>query len=264
MIYTIAQLPLSDRYTSEYYAKIVSNDAFEVQKYWREAATVDRSKPYNYFTNLDDAIRYEMAQINWLIAQESVEKVLITDLDFPGLAAAAIPALRLKFPGVKVWGMLHAGSWCNGDIFANDLGKAHQEYSYFSLCEKVFVATEYHANKIRYYFNQELPNLHVLGGFPFDYSLIPDTLLDHKKSKDVLVLGREEQVSDISSMGWLMLPNVQVDFLNGLLPHDEYMKELSEHKVAIIPKIEETFGISALEAIAVGTFPVVPDKFCLR
>ena len=147
-IHVICQQPLQERYTTEWYMRMIKIKDFNVLGYGA-APKIDRSKSYNYFANLEGSIWYENDQLNKLMRERHVENLLITDLDFPGLAIHAVPLIKLKFPKVKIFGIYHAGSWCNGDIFSNDIGKACQEFITINcLCDKIFVSTKYHKKKI--------------------------------------------------------------------------------------------------------------------
>ena len=252
MIPTIVQLPMRDRYTLEWYNKLYTHSAFRILGEYRPE-TINRTRSYNYFANLESSIQYEMGQVRALLYKRDVDKVFITDLDFPGIAVQMYPLLKLKYPSIKIYGILHAGSWCNQDIFAGDKAKKDQERLVFDICEKVFVATEYHRGLIEAYYNEYFTNIVVLDGMPFDY----DWVSSHKeeKTEDVIVLGRPEQ-SDVVDFPY--------QYHTGGMNREDFLRFLSRYKVAIIPKVEETFGYIAMEAIALGTIPLVPDRYSYR
>jgi len=252
MIPTIVQLPMKDRYTLEWYNKLYAHPAFRVLGGYR-LETVNRTRSYNYFTNLEPSTQYEFGQVRALLYKRDVYKIFITDLDFPGVAVQTYPLLKLKYPEIKIYGILHAGSWCNQDIFHGDGIKKDQERLIFDICEKVFVATEYHRCLIEAYYCEIFNNIVVLDGLPFDYKWVASHKVE--KTKDVIVLGRPEQ----SNMGEL-----PYRCQSETMPRDEFLRYLSQYKVAIIPKVEETFGYIAMEAIALGTVPLVPDKYSYR
>ncbi len=249
MIDTITQLPLCDRYTSLWHEWFHSHPGFAIHSPPHTWGTVDRTKSYNYFTNLEQSLAYEMIQLNLLLAGTILENLLITDLNFPGLAIQTVPVLRLKYPNMKVYGILHAGSWCRGDIFQGDTDKKEQELISIRMCEKVFVATHYHKSIIEQFFGRSFNNIVVLGGFPYYPEPPPLTT----KSRDVLVLGRREQVIDLKVDGW--------DYHLDLIPRAKFLVKLSMYDVVVIPKVEETFGYAVLDAISVGTIPIVPNAY---
>lgn len=258
MIHVIAQLPLKERYTLEWYKKLDTIEGYALLGNYVELE-IDRSKSYNYFTNLEDALNYEADQIVRAADLNNLDTLLITDLDFPGMAIQAVPVLRLKHEKMKVYGILHAGSWCNGDLFSGNSNKKKQERLYFDLCELIFVATHYHRYKINTYFGEQLSNIVVLDGMPFYANEIG---IPHiMKSRSILVLGRPEQTGDISDAGWQYIPELQMDFHTEWIERKTYMELLSRYLIVIIPKQEETFGYAAFEAIAMNTIPLVPDAY---
>ena len=100
-IITICQQPCMERYTSWWFDELCKfEDLFVLGD--NKVGTIDRSKPYNYFANLEESIHYEMYQINRLMQLNEAEKLFITDLDFPGIAIQSVPLVRLKFPNIKV------------------------------------------------------------------------------------------------------------------------------------------------------------------
>ena len=252
MIPTIAQLPMKDRYTLEWYHNLSTHLAFDVLGGYRPEM-VDHTRYYNYFANLESSVQYEFGQIRALLHYKDVYKVFITDLDFPGIAVQMYPLLWLRYPDIKVYGILHAGSWCNQDVFADDGIKRDQERLIFDICEKVFVATEYHRSLIEAYYNEYFTNIVVLDGLPFDYNWVSS--YRQEKTEDVIVLGRPEQ-SDVADFSY--------PHHTGGMNREDFLKFLSTYRVAIIPKVEETFGYIAMEAIALGTIPLVPDRYSYR
>jgi hypothetical protein len=170
---------------------------------------------------------------------------------------------------MKVYGIYHAGSWCHNDIFKEDTGKYFQELSSFFLCQAVFVATEYHKDKICNFFKGVgvtkeyfYDSIEVLHGLPFyPYKLLKYQKSFSQKTGDILIVGRKEQ-----SEGITLFPesSFNIDIHSGLINREKYLEKLSKYKVAIFPKSEETFGYGPLEAAAVGTIPLVPDAFSYK
>lgn len=252
-IFVIHQLLSDCRYTWDWYSEMYRwKEYYLMGDRWIE--TVDKKKGYNYFADLEKSIKYETDQINRIMNFEKIEKLLITDIDFPGLAVAAIPSIRLKFPNIKIYGMLHAGSYTTGDIYSNISGKKYQERSMFDLCDIVFVATNYHKQCIMDYFKLEKDNVVVTDGFFFNDDQCIEYRWEHKE-KDILLLGRKEQFVKLD------LDEFKPDEHTTLIPRTKYLKLLSEYKIIIISKLDEEFGYGPLEALAVGAIPLVPDSF---
>jgi len=125
-------------------------------------------------------------------------------------------------------------------------------------CEKVFVATTYHRDRICEYFGMDFDNLIVTDGFPFDAARARVWANGTTHARDVLVTGRREQMD-------LRLPDGLVcDYHLTPLARSEFVRLLATYKIAILPKVDETFGLTALECASVGTIPFVPADFSYR
>ena len=256
-IAVIAQKPVSSRYTAMWHEHLRDDPRFDVLA--TDVITHDRTRPYNYFTNLEAEVEYEFAQLyRILIMREpSLKHLLVCDLDFPGCTAAMLPALKLKFPEVKLYGILHGGTWNNGDIFEGSTDKSALEYAAIKACSEVFVATRYHAERIRERLNQSCHNLHVLNGLPFDYEHVSS--FRSTPTKFGAVIGRHEQVN-----GDIAQAVSHLDTIQDALPRDAFLQQLAEYQVAVIPKVEETFGYQAVECVALNVVPLVPDDFSFQ
>jgi len=254
----IRQLPVESRYTAEWYDLFANHPDFEVLGNSHEAMYFDRSKPYNYFTNLEDEVTHEAAQLASFVYCDRADDLLVCDGDFPGLTACLLPVLRLKFPGLKLYAVFHGGSWNYGDIFQGDEMKIGLERLALTACEKVFVATNYHKWKISKHLGVSGRNIVVLGGMP----LYANKIAAHKsptKPNDIIVLGRQEQSSLMAIEDW---PNAFRRVKP--MPREEYWHFLSTYKVAVIAKSEETFGYEAMECLALGVIPLVPNAYSYR
>lgn len=262
MLYLLPQLPVKNRYTEDW-----------IQMWEREltrlgvAFSVIGSKKVEpltkYFTNPEKALRYECNQIKELTKLKSA-KLLCLDTDFPGLLAPAIQVLKLTNPDLKCYGYLHAGSWCNGDIFKDTSGKKWMERAMFDVFDKIFVATNYHKKKIETFFGKSFKNIKVVG-CPFykeDVFRLAKPLKYSEKDV-ILVSGRPEQQAKS------LLEELKENFgqNNDIIANPkpktrkEYFKLLSRAKIVISLKIEETFGLSQLEAYALGGIPLCPNRY---
>jgi len=252
-IVTIVQQPLTCRYTKEWYDVLSKKDDLLVLGA-NTISDIDRTKSYNYFANLEGSINYELDQIKELLFLDTIDKLLITDLDFPGIAIQCIPLLRLKYPNMKVYAILHAGSWINGDIFSENGEKKNQEDYGINLCKTIFVSTDYHKKKIMKFSGYIGDRFIVMNGMYFN----PKQLEQYKripKTKDILLLGRKEQSVNIK------LDKYTIDIHDTLIPREEYLKLLASYKICIINKTDDTFGYGVVESAACGVIPFVPNKY---
>ena len=271
MLYVLPQLPVKNRYTEDWIS-VWSRELRLLKKDFRILGDIEISAPLTkYFTNPVEALKYECNQISDLIKFASPhDKIFCLDTDFPGLLSAAIPVLKLVNPDLKFYGYLHAGSWCDGDIFEGNAGKSWMERALLDIFDKIFVATNYHKEKIQryltwmddYYHMTRFDDIEVVG-FPFYkedvYRYVKP--LPYDKKDIILINGRREQ----SNMG--LISKISNSFRNRLVTvalvesRADYYKALNQAKIVISLKTEETFGIGQLEAHVLGSIPLCPNKF---
>lgn len=260
----VPMLPVTSRYTVEW-LQVLSEHPRYAMAAWVDSQgeqDLDTDRHYNYFTNLEPSVEFECAHLLALLRSMwlSTDRLLVLDFDFPGLAVAAFPLFRLKFPALRLYALVHAGSWGKGDIFQGDKAKPLFELAALRSCHRFFVASEYHAGLIRQYFGgMDFPNMFVLGGFPFHRDHVLSFLSESPRhDKGLLVAGRKQQI-DLA-----LLSGLEYEHFPDPIPRPEFVQRLSRYKAVIIPKIEDTFGLMALEAASVGTIPIVPDAFAYK
>lgn len=240
----------------------------------REVRVIDRSKPYNYFTNTDEAIVYEAKQVIKAVEHLDIGRMLVLDVNFPGLMLPALHIFKLIKPSLKIYGVLHAGSWCNGDIWSRVKGRREFEYAIFKSYDKIFVGSKYHKRKIERYFGEKFENI-VVTGLPFYKKDILKYVkpLMYTEKEGIFVNGRPEQSKTdwleqlVKSLPYTFYIPYTVSFTSPnlkmitLKTRDEYFNLLSRVRVMISLKSEETFGYATLEACVLNTVPIAPKKF---
>jgi len=259
MMHLLPQLPCKNRYTKDWigiWTRELSNLGVQFK-------VLGHNKPMaitKFFTNPAKALEYECEQI-MALARTNPEKIFCLDIDFPGLLSSAIPVLKLRNPNLKCFGYLHAGSWCNGDIFSEIIGKKHLERAMFDTYDKIFVATYYHKKKIEKYFGEEFDNLEVVG-FPFYRKDVLSYVepMPFEEKDGVIINGRWEQ-SNLDFLDRLRNKlNIKIYCIEST-NREGYYRQLNTAKVVISLKTEETFGIGQLEAYVLGGIPLCPDDF---
>ena len=190
------------------------------------------------------------------------KKIFCLDVEFPGLISPAIQVLRLMSPGLEAYGFLHAGIWCNGDIWVETKGRQHIDRMIFDTFDRIFVASYYHKKKIEDYFGEEFDNLHMVG-FPFykkDVLAYAKPLPFEEKS-GILINGRTEQ-SNVNLIERIRnrFPDEEIIVVNAK-NRKEYYNQLNHAKIVLSLKTEETFGIGLLEGFILGGIPLSPDCF---
>uniref|UniRef100_A0A7C3WPA2 Glycosyltransferase n=1 Tax=Dictyoglomus turgidum TaxID=513050 RepID=A0A7C3WPA2_9BACT len=268
MIYILPPLPVKNRYSQDWIDvwKRELNKLKVNYKIIGEEKAVDLTY---YFTNPIEALKYESKQILELVkVLKKKDKILVLDTDFPGLMVPVIHLLK-KIYKIKVYGYLHAGSWCEKDIYENIKGKKELEESMFKTYDKIFVATNYHKRKIESYFRKKFKNIKVVG-FPFyeeDVYRYVKPMPFSKKTR-IVIVGRPEQsyqnmLKKLVNHKMALFDNKRIVFLKAN-NRKEYFKKLNEAKLVISVKKEETFGLSILEAYVLGSIVLCPNNFSYR
>jgi len=236
----------------------------------RNISPLDRSKPFNWFCDTKKAIRYELSQIISLLDHiEDKEKILWLDASFPGFSVNASQLMKRMNPNLKIFAYVHAGSWCKGDIWSAIESKKQAELSALSIFDKIFVSTFYHKKLMQssldfnsYSLMKELKNKIKIVGIPYYTKDIPKIVRDTSvKKPKILIIGRGEQ-SDTDMMDrYIRNVGTRWEIVNKAFGSRlDYLKELSTCKLAVSFKTEETFGLSTLDALSLGTFPLCPNR----
>jgi len=262
MITVLPQLPCENRYTADW----IQVWRRELRKLDVSFQMVDPHNPYfplakvtKYFTDPYKALEYECAQIQALTVIKP-DKILCLDVEFPGLMTPAIQLLRLTNPKLKACGYLHAGCWCDGDVWSRTKGRPWIDRMIFDTYDKVFVATYYHTKKIEDYFGRKFNNL-VVVGFPFYQEDVVAYAkpIPFEEKKGILISGRLEQ-SNSRLIDTIKQKFTDVSVLQAS-SRKEYYKLLNKAKVILSLKTEETFGIGQLEAYVLHSIPLCPNQF---
>jgi len=263
MLYILPQLPCKNRYTEDW-AAIWARELLNLGFQFKMLGTFTPVPITKFFTDPGMALLYECNQIKNLV-KYSPDKIFCLDIDFPGLLSSAIPVLKLMNPKLKCYGYLHAGSWCDGDIFSKTQGKKYLERAMFDVFDKIFVATYYHKKKIEKYFGEKFENIEVVG-FPFYKKdvLYYTTPLSYEEKNGILINGRIEQ-SNIGIVDIIRkeFKNQRIQFVNAK-NRKEYYNQLNHAKIVLSLKMEETFGIGQLEAYVLGAIPICPNDFAYQ
>jgi hypothetical protein len=260
MIYLLPQLRAKNRYTQDW-IHVWERELSKIGVEFKIVGDSRLTEVKSFFSDVPVALDYEMSQIKELL-DFNPEIIFCLDIDFPGLLSNAIQLLRLENKNIKAYGYLHAGSWCNGDVFKSTRGKYFSERAMFDVYDKIFVATRYHKRKIEDYFGEKFDNIRVVG-FPFyREDVYSYTIPENCPEKEgILITGRFEQ-SNVNVFQKLKERyGKRVTTLEGVRNRKEYFEKLNESKISVSLKIEETFGLSQLEAYVLDSVPLSPNKF---
>lgn len=206
------------------------------------------------FSPVEQAIKFEMQQINeYLDFQLCNEDVLLLcDISFPGLFGQALFHKRPRY----CYAICHATSKNKYDYFAGQRkAKWGVESGMAKLFDKIFVATNYHKDKLKW-------KNAVVTGLP-----LPPTELSrpnftiNKYMKIVSVargtLQKRNKMTERFVEGEL---DVKIETPN-VTDWRSYYQFLAESKVMLITAREETFGYQVVDAILNQCTPVAPNKY---
>jgi hypothetical protein len=213
--------------------------------------------PLGSFSPAQQAIEYEAEQIKMFndLALRKDDVLLLCDLSFPGLFASV---LYHKRPS-RCFAICHATSLNRYDYFAKfrKKGKWRVETGTSRIFDKVFVASEYHKEKLGW------PNIDVIK-FPLpDIGfLIGGSLIDSVRTRQFVSAARsgvqkvdkklEKKLMELSGCGISKLR------LSASTQWKHYYQFLQNGKFLIVTSREETYGYQVIDALMVGTIPIAP------
>jgi len=201
------------------------------------------------FSPVKESILFEQQQVReFLNLQLKDDDILfLADLSFPGFFSNVFYHKPIK----NAFAFCHGTSLNAFDYFYKSrYSKWKIETGHSKLFKKVFVATQYHKEKLGW------KNIEVVG--------LPDTPFDgfkFEKEYDIISVARPSRQkvnkkieSEIESeFGKIERANCD--------SWARYYKFLSQGKVLLSTAKEETFGYQVLEAIKNNTIPIAPDRF---
>lgn len=202
--------------------------------------------------------------------------LLFADLWYPGIEALQYIKNSDSNSKIIISGILHAGSWDPND-FTVRLGMkswAHSlESSWMNIYDMIFVATEYHKNLI---LKDHLVNSKIkVTGLPFYPDEIRKDRQGFMENKHNLIvfphrLDNEKQPEVFSDlMGEIKNNrdfNPNFSYWSGLMTSEmnltktKFYDKLALSKISISCALQETFGYSMLESVALECIPIVPNS----
>ncbi len=173
--------------------------------------------------------------------------LLLMDISFPGIFSSVLYHKKLK----NMYVYCHGTSKNKYDYFMNDRKtKFNIETSNSKLFKKIFVATEYHKNKLKW------KNIEVIG-----LPNIPFSGYNNEKEYDIVSVSRicKQKINK------KIEKEIENTFTNIIRPKNinnwtDYYKFLSKSKILISTSKEETFGFVCMDAILNNCIPVCPNK----
>jgi len=256
----VPQLPSKMRYQEWWFTEIPKNlnDHFEdIVILGKNFKFKNLRQDSASFSLVNEAIDFELYQIREYMNMKlySDDVMFCADLSFPGIFMSC---LFHKKP-CKLYSFCHATSANRYDYYSEHFPKKFtHESSYAKFCHKVFVATEYHRNKLEregysiYPFNIEVTSM----------PLPPFKGKKYKKDIDFISVARPtKQKLDIDLENALEKKLNCKIYRGNYKSWSEYYKTIARSKIMIITSSEETFGYQVIDAILNNCIPIAPNCF---
>lgn len=206
------------------------------------------------FSPINESIEFEIEQIKDYMTTDikSDDMLYVSDLSFPGFFSNV-----LYHKPVRSFGYLHASALNAYDYFEPVRDSKHMnEIAHSKMFEKIFVGSEYHADKLIRNNVTAWKDILEVVGLPIP---IFKTFKEEKKYNIISVARPCLQKTNkrIEEM-------VEKEFGPIYRPQsnswEEYYKNLSQSKILLITGKEDTFNYSIMEAIINGCIPLAPCR----
>lgn len=167
----------------------------------------------------------------------------------------------------RITGILHAGSYDPADFrtrYGMNKWAMPLEKAWFTFVDKIIVATKFHRDLLLSSIALD-PSKVVIAKFPLNLKEIQVGRDDMAKEDLVAFPHRLVPEKDPGLIDRIkkLLPGVQIIKTRDVCTSkNAYYDLLAKCKICISNSFQETFGYSMLEAAALGTVPLVPDRLC--
>lgn len=207
------------------------------------------------FSVAEQATRYEASLIAQYMSLKlrSDDVLLLCDLSYPGLFSHV---LWHKKPS-KAFAICHASARNRYDIFAPvRRGKFAVETKTAQLFDTVFVASHYHAQKLKW------PNTMVvrLPYPPFNANYSQRSIIE-EPVVTVARKGKQKRTTRLEKIARRAVGYRDIYLEPNIDSWTKYYWALSRYKFLLSTAKEETFGYQIVDAVLCGTAPIAPNKY---
>jgi hypothetical protein len=247
----VPQFPTKMRYQQWHYSSI--KNFFE--RKFKNVITLGElkqdilsDKTDEMFSPINSAIDFELSQIKQFMDLDTkdIDYLYLNDLSFPGLFSNILHHKKTR----KMFAYVHGTSKNKLDYFEMDReSKWLVETGQSKLFDKIFVGSEYHANKLGW------KNIEVIG-----LPIPPYPSFNEKKIFDIISVARpckQKITRSVEKKVEKIFGKIKRNNNNSWL---EYYKFLSQGKILLITGKEDTFNYSILEAILNNTIVLAPNR----
>jgi hypothetical protein len=206
------------------------------------------------FSPVNDSIVFETFQIREYLALSLAQDdvLLLCDISYPGFF---VNVLHHKKPN-KCFAICHGTSKNNLDYFFDTrYSKFPMESASAKLFDGIFVATEYHKKKLKWWGNV------IVQPFPFPPFMGEGPLNKGHRHNTIVSVARQT----IQKVTKTIEKAVEREY-GKIVRSDckdwwEYIFFLQNSKILLITSKEETYGYQAIDAILNGCIPVAPRRY---
>jgi len=196
--------------------------------------------------------------------------IFIDDLWMPGIEGIRYMEKMGKDLNVKIYGVIHAGSWIPSDDIATKLGnkKWCQEYerSIFDLVDGIFVGSDFHKKMILSVLGYDLESKIYNTGLPFYPSEIQKYKKSWNKKENIVIFPHrlhpekhpeyfDKLKTNLNKYKWKFIKTMDLD-----LNKQQYLDLVSKSKIMVSYADQENFGFSTLEAATLGNVLILPNR----
>lgn len=231
------------------------------------------------FLNFGGTNVYKSAQIEKLSRHfiagdvKAGDHILFTDAWNPGVIQVKYMAELLNIK-VFLHGLWHAGSYDPQDFLGRLIGNKpwvrHAEQSMWHCYDHNYFATYFHEKMFCETLlgftpaEQTYDAKNNLTGWPMEYMEQTFEPYRYTKKRDLILfphrIAPEKQVNIFRDLAQTMPEYEWVICQEQNLTKPEYHKLLAESKIVFSANLQETLGISMMEGMLVGAWPMVPDR----
>lgn len=275
MIYNIPIEPLETRYSGQwdrYFTGEFHEKDLDFRNIYGER--VSSKIEQGSFLDVVNTNIYKVSQLSKILELIHSKKVkdsdifFFHDIWFPGLETLAYIRDGLGLD-IKIYGCLHAGTYDKNDFLAQKgmatWGKSCEE-GWFSLVDKIFVATEYHKSLVEKEREVGKDKI-IVTGFPI-HSPLPSRVerknqivFPHRLDKEKNPQAFDRLKHFFKAKGYL---TKFVKTMDNFTTKENYYKTLQESEIAISFAEQETWGIAMQEALFLDCVPLVPDRLSYK
>jgi len=253
-LFFVPQLPISMRYQEWWFTqfpKQLSEHFRNVIVIGKEIALTKSVSSGGDFSNIERAITFECEQISEFLDYNinDDDYLLHADLSFPGIFHSILHHRQIN----NAFVICHATSMNAHDYFAPiRFSKWPTECAHGAMYHKVFVASEYHKNKLGWPY---IVNLGALPNPPFKSH-------ESEKTNHIVSVSRHSIQKRTKSIEKQVEKRYgQIITAPPFLAWYGYFDFLSKSKYMLITSKEECYGYQVIDAVLNDCIPVAPRKF---